>query len=60
MVCIKLPAIECLKLTEIRNAPWILGMRSILYPLAAGNTCILKGSEYVERMAESESIWWLI
>tara|TARA_R110002003_G_scaffold140_2_gene12768 strand:- start:18025 stop:19005 length:981 start_codon:yes stop_codon:yes gene_type:complete len=29
-------------------------MRSILYPLAAGNTCILKGSEFCPR------IWWAI
>lgn len=31
------------------NAPYVLGMRSILYPLAAGNTCILKGSEFCPR-----------
>ncbi|CAO2649770.1 Nn.00g010620.m01.CDS01 [Neocucurbitaria sp. VM-36] len=36
------------------NAPYILGMRSILYPLAAGNTCILKGSEFCPRT------WWAI
>lgn len=36
------------------NAPYILGMRSILYPLAAGNTAILKGSEYCPRT------WWAI
>lgn len=29
-------------------------MRSILYPLAAGNTCILKGSEFCPRT------WWAI
>lgn len=28
-----------------RNAPYILGMRSILYAIATGNTAILKGSE---------------
>jgi acyl-CoA reductase-like NAD-dependent aldehyde dehydrogenase len=27
------------------NAPFILGMRSIVYPLAAGNTALLKASE---------------
>lgn len=32
----------------------MLGMRSILYPLAAGNTCILKGSEFCPRT------WWAI
>ncbi|KAF1828702.1 salicylaldehyde dehydrogenase [Decorospora gaudefroyi] len=36
------------------NAPYVLGMRSILYPLAAGNTCILKGSEFCPRT------WWAI
>lgn len=28
-----------------RNAPYILGFRSVAYALAVGNTCILKGSE---------------
>jgi acyl-CoA reductase-like NAD-dependent aldehyde dehydrogenase len=27
------------------NAPYILGVRAFLYPIAAGNTCVLKGSE---------------
>ncbi|KAH7092570.1 aldehyde dehydrogenase domain-containing protein [Paraphoma chrysanthemicola] len=36
------------------NAPYVLGMRAILYPLAAGNTCILKGSEFCPRT------WWAI
>jgi acyl-CoA reductase-like NAD-dependent aldehyde dehydrogenase len=36
------------------NAPYVLGMRSVLYPLAAGNTCILKGSEFCPRT------WWAI
>ncbi|KAF7361971.1 putative salicylaldehyde dehydrogenase protein [Mycena venus] len=31
------------------NAPYILGVRSILFPLAAGNTCVLKGSELSPR-----------
>ncbi|KAF2708028.1 aldehyde dehydrogenase [Pleomassaria siparia CBS 279.74] len=31
------------------NAPYILGVRSILYALAGGNTCILKGSELSPR-----------
>ncbi|KAJ7450041.1 Aldehyde/histidinol dehydrogenase [Mycena galericulata] len=31
------------------NAPYILGVRSVLYPLAGGNTCILKGSELSPR-----------
>lgn len=32
-----------------RNAPYILGIRSVVYALAAGNTCILKGSEFAPR-----------
>jgi len=32
------------------NAPYILGTRSIAYPLAAGNTVILKGSEFSPRV----------
>ena len=32
-----------------RNAPYILGFRAISYALAAGNTCILKGSELSPR-----------
>ncbi|KAK8250938.1 Aldehyde/histidinol dehydrogenase [Phyllosticta capitalensis] len=31
------------------NAPYILGFRSVLYAIAAGNTCILKGSELSPR-----------
>ncbi|KAK0731488.1 Aldehyde/histidinol dehydrogenase [Lasiosphaeris hirsuta] len=31
------------------NAPYILGMRSVLFPIAAGNTTILKGSEMCPR-----------
>ncbi|EFX04006.1 salicylaldehyde dehydrogenase [Grosmannia clavigera kw1407] len=31
------------------NAPYILGIRSVVYALAAGNTCILKGSEFAPR-----------
>ncbi|EKG13100.1 hypothetical protein MPH_09776 [Macrophomina phaseolina MS6] len=31
------------------NAPYILGIRSVLYPIAAGNTAILKGSELSPR-----------
>jgi len=31
------------------NAPYILGIRSILFPIAAGNTAILKGSELCPR-----------
>ncbi|KAI0126544.1 aldehyde dehydrogenase [Xylariales sp. AK1849] len=27
------------------NAPYILGMRSVLFPIATGNTAVLKGSE---------------
>lgn len=33
----------------IRNAPYILGVRSVLFPIAAGNTAILKGSELCPR-----------
>lgn len=33
-------------LTRPRNAPIILGMRAIALPLAAGNTVVLKGSEF--------------
>ena len=32
-----------------RNAPLVLGFRAVLYALAAGNTCILKGSELSPR-----------
>jgi len=32
------------------NAPYILGTRAIAYPLAAGNTVILKGSEFCPRV----------
>lgn len=31
------------------NAPYILGTRAILYPLAAGNTVVLKGTELAPR-----------
>jgi acyl-CoA reductase-like NAD-dependent aldehyde dehydrogenase len=31
------------------NAPYILGVRSVLYALAAGNTCVMKGSELSPR-----------
>lgn len=34
-----------------RNAPYILGTRAILYPIAAGNTAILKASELSPRVA---------
>lgn len=33
------------------NAPYILGARSFLYALAAGNTCVFKGSELSPRTA---------
>jgi acyl-CoA reductase-like NAD-dependent aldehyde dehydrogenase len=33
-----------------RNAPYILGVRSIVFPLAAGNTAVLKGSEMSPRV----------
>lgn len=32
-----------------RNAPYILGFRSVAYALAVGNTCVLKGSELAPR-----------
>ena len=32
------------------NAPYILGIRSILYPIAAGNTAVLKASELCPRV----------
>lgn len=32
------------------NAPFILGLRSVLYPIAAGNTAILKTSEFSPRV----------
>jgi len=56
VVCITIDVCVCVcnKLTAARNAPYILGMRSILYPLAAGNTCILKGSEFCPRT------WWAL
>lgn len=33
------------------NAPYILGARSVAYPMAAGNTAVLKGSEASPRIA---------
>ncbi|OBT96735.2 hypothetical protein VE01_04215 [Pseudogymnoascus verrucosus] len=39
------------RLTYPRNAPYILGVRSIAYALAAGNTAILKASEFSPRCA---------
>ncbi|RKU43521.1 hypothetical protein DL546_006170 [Coniochaeta pulveracea] len=32
------------------NAPYILGIRSVVFPLAAGNTVILKGTELAPRV----------
>ena len=32
-----------------RNAPYILATRSVIFPIAAGNTAILKGSELCQR-----------
>jgi acyl-CoA reductase-like NAD-dependent aldehyde dehydrogenase len=32
------------------NAPYVLGMRSVLFPIAAGNTAVLKGSELSPRV----------
>ena len=32
-----------------RNAPYILGTRAIVYAIATGNTCVLKGSELSPR-----------
>ncbi|KAK8169165.1 aldehyde dehydrogenase domain-containing protein [Phyllosticta citrichinensis] len=32
------------------NAPYILGFRAVIYAIAAGNTCILKGSELSPRV----------
>ncbi|KAK0633060.1 aldehyde dehydrogenase domain-containing protein [Immersiella caudata] len=37
------------------NAPYILGVRSVLFPIAAGNTAILKGSESCPR-----TVWGLV
>ncbi|KAK3394650.1 aldehyde dehydrogenase domain-containing protein [Podospora didyma] len=37
------------------NAPYILSMRSVLYPIAAGNTAILKASEACPR-----TMWGLV
>ena len=36
------------------NAPYILGCRAVVYAIAGGNTCILKGSEINPRC------WWAI
>lgn len=36
---------------DSRNAPYILGFRSVVYAIAAGNTCILKGPEFSPRCA---------
>jgi acyl-CoA reductase-like NAD-dependent aldehyde dehydrogenase len=35
--------------TWYRNAPYILGARAILFPVAAGNTVVFKGSELAPR-----------
>ncbi|KAI1115733.1 aldehyde dehydrogenase [Nemania sp. NC0429] len=35
------------------NAPYILGTRSVLYPIAAGCTVVLKGSEFSPRVMHS-------
>jgi acyl-CoA reductase-like NAD-dependent aldehyde dehydrogenase len=37
------------RLTDSRNSPYILGMRSTILPIAAGNTVVLKGSELSPR-----------
>ncbi len=37
-------------LTNGRNAPYILGVRSVLFPIAAGNTAVFKGSELSPRV----------
>lgn len=34
---------------DCRNAPYHLGLRSVLFAIAAGNTAILKGSEFTPR-----------
>ena len=36
-------------IASLRNAPYILGMRTVAIPLGAGNTVILKGSELSPR-----------
>lgn len=36
-------------LNHSRNAPNVLGMRAIVFPIAAGNTLVLKGSELSPR-----------
>lgn len=33
-----------------RNAPYILGTRSVLYPIAAGCTVVFKGSEFAPQV----------
>lgn len=40
---------RCILIIGLRNAPYILGTRSVALPLAAGNTAILKGSELSPR-----------
>ncbi|KAI1132760.1 aldehyde dehydrogenase [Nemania abortiva] len=35
------------------NAPYILGTRAVLYPIAAGCTVVLKGSEFAPRIMHS-------
>ena len=53
MVCRPLGTIRSV-LTLRRNAPYILGFRACLYPLAAGNTVVLKGAELSPR------VYWAI
>ena len=40
--------LKTLKTTK-RNSPFVLGFRAISYAIAAGNTCVLKGSELSPR-----------
>lgn len=42
-------------LTRVRNAPFILGVRSFASPIAAGNTVVVKASELAPR-----SIWAMV
>jgi acyl-CoA reductase-like NAD-dependent aldehyde dehydrogenase len=51
-LCVRQFFLTCFLLLAIsRNAPYHLGLRSITFPLAAGNTAIFKGPEAAPRCA---------
>lgn len=55
MVSCKHLGLKVKPLTVSRNAPYILGTRSIAFPLGAGNTVVLKATELAPR-----SMWGIV